>query len=570
MQMSAPANPIELELFRHFLVSVAEEMGVVVRRSSYSVNIKERRDYSCAIYDAFGETVAMGDHMPVHLGAMPLSVRAAREALELGPDDVALLNDPFRGGTHLPDITAVAPVFLPGSKHGGSKRAAFFLANRAHHSDVGGMSPGSMPLAREIYQEGIRIPPVRLVRGGQLDRELLGLLLANVRTPVEREGDLRAQLASLSRGAERLTALVAKYGLPKMQTNMRALQDYSERMMRASIRKLASGVYRFEDCLDNDGTNAGNGSEPVWIRVALTILRDSAVVDFSRSAPQAAGPVNANYAVTLAAVMYCFRCLIREDVPFTAGILRPIRMIAPEGTVVNALAPAAMAAGNVETSQRVTDVVLGALAQAAPELIPAASSGTMNNLSFGGLRPGTDARTRAPFAYYETIAGGMGASSRGPGYSATQTHMTNTLNTPIEAFEHQFPVRVERYSIRRGSGGDGLHRGGDGIVRELRFLVPAEVTILSDRRQRGPWGLAGGAPGKPGRNTLRRGRRETKLPGKTRQDLRADDVLRIETPGGGGWGGLKELARTTEPGSAGPSRVSDSLEGRAGPVRASE
>ncbi len=522
-------NSIELELFRHLLVSIAEEMGVVLRRSSYSVNIKERRDYSCAVYDAQGETVAMGDHMPVHLGAMPLSVRAAREALDLGPGDVALLNDPFRGGTHLPDITAVAPVFIQGSK-----RAAFFLANRAHHSDVGGMSPGSMPLAREIYQEGIRIPPLRLIRSGELDREILALILANVRTPVEREGDLRAQLSSLKRGAERLTALVAKYGLKKVQASMRALQDYGERMMRAAIRRLPSGTYRFEDCLDSDGTN----SNPVWIRVNLTIKHDSASVDFTGSAPQAAGPVNANYAVTLAAVMYAFRCLIQEDVPFTAGILRPVRVVAPEGAVVNALAPAAMAAGNVETSQRVTDVVLGALAQAAPGLMPAASSGTMNNLSFGGIDP----RTSLPFAYYETIAGGMGASSLGPGYSATQTHMTNTLNTPIEAFEHQFPVRVERYSIRRGSGGAGANPGGDGIVRELRFLVPAEVTILSDRRQRGPWGLSGGKSGKPGRNTLVRGGRATKLPAKTRQEVRAGDLLRIETPGGGGFGKPTALA----------------------------
>ncbi len=516
-------DPIELELFRHFLVSIAEEMGVVLRRSSYSVNIKERRDYSCAVYDAQGETVAMGDHMPVHLGAMPLSVRAARAALELGPCDVALLNDPFRGGTHLPDITAVAPVFVPGLK-----RAAFYLANRAHHSDVGGMSPGSMPLAREIYQEGIRIPPVHLVRAGKLDREMLGLVLANVRTPVEREGDLRAQLASLARGAERLTALVAKYGLAKVQANMRALQDYSERMMRVAIGRLPSGAYAFEDCLDNDGI----GSDPLWIRVRLTIEGGSATVDFSKSDGQAAGPVNANYAVTLAAVMYAFRCLIQEDVPFTAGILRPIRLIAPERTVVNALAPAAMAAGNVETSQRVTDVVLGALAQAAPELMPAASSGTMNNLSFGGFGP----IRRAPFAYYETIAGGMGASAQGPGHSAIQTHMTNTLNTPIEAFEHQFPVRVARYSIRRGSGGAGSNRGGDGIVRDLCFLVPAEVTLLSDRRQRGPWGLAGGGTGKPGRNTLVRGARRIKLPGKTREQVRAGDLLRIETPGGGGFG----------------------------------
>jgi N-methylhydantoinase B/oxoprolinase/acetone carboxylase alpha subunit len=515
-----PVNAIELELFRHFLVSIAEEMGVVLRRSSYSANIKERRDYSCAIYDAQGETVAMGDHMPVHLGAMPLSVSAVRAALDLGPGDVALVNDPFRGGTHLPDITAIAPVFTTGPQ------ASFFLANRAHHSDVGGMSPGSMPLAREIYQEGLRIPPVHLVRGGKIDRELLGLVLANVRTPVEREGDLMAQLASLARGAERVNALVTKYGPAKVETNMRALQDYSERMMRAAIRKLADGVYRFEDCLDSDGISP----EPVWIRVAIAIRDDSATVDFSGSQPQVQGSVNANYAVTLAAVMYVFRCLIQEDVPFTAGILRPIRVIAPEGTVVNALAPAAMAAGNVETSQRVTDVVLGALAAAARELIPAASSGTMNNLSFGGVHRG------APFAYYETIAGGMGASAHGAGRSATQTHMTNTLNTPVEAFEHQFPVRVESYHVRRGSGGAGRHRGGDGIVRELRFLAPAEVTILSDRRQRGPWGLAGGEPGKPGRNTLVRRGRKTILPGKTRMELREDDLLRIETPGGGGWG----------------------------------
>jgi N-methylhydantoinase B/oxoprolinase/acetone carboxylase alpha subunit len=513
-------NAIELELFRHLLVSIAEEMGVVLRRTSYSANIKERRDYSCAVYDADGQTVAMGDHMPVHLGAMPLSVSAARECLHLQPGDVALLNDPFRGGTHLPDITAVAPVFLSRSR-----KPSFYLANRAHHADVGGMSPGSMPMAREIYQEGIRIPPVKIVRAGKLDRDLLGLILANVRTPVEREGDLMAQLASLHRGDQRVRELVAKYGQPRVRTNMRDLQNYSERMMRAAVRKLPNGVYRFEDCLDNDGITRS----PIRVRVAVTIRRDSAIVDFSGSDPQAQGPVNANYAVTLAAVMYVFRCLIKEDVPFTAGLLRPLQVKAPEGTVVNARLPAAMAAGNVEMSQRVTDVVLGALAQAAPDLIPAASSGTMNNLSFGGLSNGS------PFAYYETIAGGMGASARGPGHSATHTHMTNSWNTPVEAFEHLFPVRVESYRIRRGSGGVGKHKGGDGIIRELKFLVPAEVTILSDRRDRGPWGLAGGGPGKPGRNTLIRANRETPIPAKSRFEVRPNDVLRIETPGGAGF-----------------------------------
>jgi len=530
MQVKAPpgstreaAGAIELELFRHLLVSIAEEMGVVLRKSSYSANIKERRDYSCAVYDAGGETVAMGDHMPVHLGAMPLSVRAAREAFELGPGDVALVNDPFRGGTHLPDITAVAPVF---TRRG--REPSFYLANRAHHADVGGMSPGSMPLAREIYQEGIRIPPILIRRGGKLDRDLLRLILANVRTPVEREGDLMAQLASLGRGELRLRELVDKYGEPRVQRNMRALQDYSERMMRAAIRSLPGGVYRFEDFLDSDGIS----SKPVAIRVKIAIARDSAEVDFTGSNPQAHGPVNANYAVMLAAVMYVFRCLIPEDVPFTTGILRPIRLIAPEGTVVNARAPAAMAAGNVETSQRITDVVLGALAQAAPDRIPAASCGTMNNLSFGGIDP----RAIQPFAYYETIAGGMGASPRADGLSARHTHMTNSWNTPVEAFEHQFPVRIVSYRVRRGSGGAGLHRGGDGIVREYEFLAPAEVTLLTDRRERGPWGLAGGSAGEPGRNTLIRGGRKMPLPAKTRFEIRAGDRLRIETPGGGGWG----------------------------------
>lgn len=521
--MSAPPHAIELELFRHLLVSIAEEMGAVLRRTSFSANIKERRDYSCAVYDAAGEAVAMGDHMPVHLGAMPLSVRAVRDSFDLAPGDIALLNDPFRGGTHLPDLTAVAGVFI-----GSSRTPGFFVANRAHHADVGGMSPGSMPMAKEIYQEGIRIPPVLIRRAGRIDRGMLDLILANVRTPVEREGDLTAQFASLQRGNTRLLELAGKYGWSRVNARMRQLQDYSERMMRAAIARLPNGVYGFEDCLDSDGITR----EPVRVRVAVTIRNDSAIVDFSGSAAQTQGPVNANYAVTLAAVMYVFRCLIPEDVPFTAGILRAVEVIAPGGSVVNANAPAAMAAGNVEMSQRVTDVVLGALAAAAPQLIPAASSGTMNNLSFGGWDP----RRQAAFAYYETIAGGMGASPRGGGHSATQTHMTNTLNTPVEAFEHQFPVRVESYRIRRGSGGKGTHRGGDGIARELRFLTPAEVTILSDRRDRGPWGLRGGVAGKPGRNTLIYGRRETRLPAKVRFEAGSGDMLRIETPGGGGWG----------------------------------
>ncbi len=511
-----PAHAVELELFRHLLVSIAEEMGIVLRKTSYSANIKERRDYSCAVYDAAGRAVAMGDHMPVHLGAMPLSVRAAIEAFELQAGDIALLNDPFQGGTHLPDITAVAPVFCGGA------RPAFYLANRAHHADVGGMSPGSMPLAREIFQEGLRIPPVLIQRRGALDRGLLRMLLANVRTPAEREGDLLAQFASLHRGEIRLRGLVDRLGLQTVQSRMRALQNYSERMMRAAVRALPRGVYAFQDSLDGDGIRPG----PVHIRVRVTLDQDRATVDFTGSDPQTEGPVNANYAVTLAAVMYVFRCLIPDDVPFTSGILRPVRLIAPPGTVVNAVAPAAMAAGNVETSQRITDTLLGALSQAAPDRIPAASSGTMNNLTIGG----------AGFAYYETIAGGMGASPRAAGLSARHNHMTNSSNTPIEAFEHQFPLRIEAYRVRKGSGGAGRHRGGDGILREFHFLAPAEVTLLADRRRRGPWGLAGGKPGKSGRDTLLTRGRSRKIPAKFRFDARPGDRLRIETPGGGAWG----------------------------------
>lgn len=520
------ADPVELELFRHLLVSIAEEMGVVLRKTSYSANIKERRDYSCAVYDADGDTVAMGDHMPVHLGAMPLSVRAVMDTLALEPGDVAIVNDPFRGGTHLPDITAVAGVFTPGRR-----RPSFYVANRAHHADVGGMSPGSMPLAREIYQEGIRIPPVFLVRRGRLDRRLLELVLANVRTPEEREGDLTAQWMAIQCGANRLQDLVRKYGLAALRRNMRALQDYSERMMRAAIRRLRPGRYEFQDALDSDGV----GARPIKIAVAVTIGGGDATVDFTGSDPQAAGPVNANYAVALSATLYVFRCLLNEDVPYAAGLARPIRVVAPVGTVVNARPPAAMAAGNVETSQRITDVVLGALAKAAPDRIPAASSGTMNNLTFGGW----DSTRQRPFAYYETIAGGMGASAGGPGLDAVHTHMTNSWNTPVEAFEHQYPVRIRAYAIRSNSGGAGLHRGGNGILREFEFLCPADVTILSDRRERAPYGLAGGSPGRPGRNSLLRGRRALAIPAKTKFAVLPEDVLRIETPGGGGWKGAR-------------------------------
>jgi N-methylhydantoinase B len=381
-----------------------------------------------------------------------------------------------------------------------------------------------MPLAREIYQEGLRIPPVLLMAGGEMQRDVIEIILANVRTPDERRGDLMAQVMANRRGETRLRELMARYGIARIRRNAKALLDYTERVTRETIRTIPPGTYYFEDFLDNDGVT----DEPVRIAVRVSIEGEEAMIDFTGSSAQVAGSVNANYAIAVSAAMYCFRCLIDAEIPYNAGLLRPIRIIAPERSVVNAGLPAAMAAGNVETSQRITDVILGALAQATPDKIPAASSGTMNNLSFGGW---DTLRDRA-FAYYETIAGGMGASSQGPGRAATHTHMTNSWNTPIEAFEHEYPLRVREYRIRADSGGAGLNAGGDGIVRELEFLTAAEVTILSDRRLRGPYGLAGGDSGKTGANQLD----GVTLPGKTRVEVRSGQRLRIETPGGGGWG----------------------------------
>jgi N-methylhydantoinase B/oxoprolinase/acetone carboxylase alpha subunit len=420
----------------------------------------------------------------------------------------------------------VSPVFVKGK--GGP---AFFVANRAHHSDVGGIAPGSMALATEIFQEGVIIPPVKLVRRGRIDRDVLCFVLANVRTPEEREGDLTAQLAANRIGERQLIEIAGKYGLAKTSAYMRHLQDYSENIMRQAIHGIPDGEYGFEDCLDDDGIRP----EPVRIRVTVRIRGSSAEVDFSGSARQVEGSVNANFAITLSATMYVFRSIIRGDVPCNAGLMRPIRVVAPEGSVVNARPPAAVAGGNVETSQRITDVLLGALAKAIPERVPAASSGTMNNITFGGAHP----ETGRNFAYYETIGGGMGASPERDGLSGVHTHMTNTRNTPVEALEHYLPVRVGRYSLRRGSGGKGRFDGGDGIEREFEFLAPAQVNILSERRRFAPYGLAGGKPGRKGQNVLVRGGRAKKLPGKTSFRVKAGDKVVIKTPGGGGYGRVR-------------------------------
>ena len=528
--MSGRVDPIRLEILKNLFHSVAEEMGAALRRSAFSPNIKERRDYSCAVFDARGRALAMGDHMPVHLGSMPMSVAAALQAFPLERGDVAMLNDPYAGGTHLPDVTLVMPVFVAASGASGRK-PQFYVASRAHHADVGGAQAGSMSLTQEIFAEGVRIPPVKLCRRGEIDRDILALVLANVRTPEERQGDLTAQIAACRTGARRLQEITARYGQREVTAYAGYLLDYSDRMMRATLRGIPPGGYSAQDYLDDDGISAA----PVRIRVAITVRSGRACVDFTGSAPQCAGSVNAVEAITVSAVYYAFRCLLDEQVPATAGLLRPIQVIAPTGTVVNARPPCAVAGGNVETSQRIVDTLLRALARALPNRVPAASQGTMNNLSFGGIDP----RTGRPFAYYETIAGGMGARPGRDGISGVHTHMTNSLNTPVEVMEHTYPVRVRQYRLRRGSGGAGKWRGGDGIVREVEFLAEAEASLLSDRRKIGPYGLAGGSAGAKGTNALIRAGRRRKLASKTSLRVRKGDVLRIETPGGGGWGSPK-------------------------------
>jgi N-methylhydantoinase B len=541
-----PRDAIELEIFKNLYHSIAEEMGAALRRTAFSPNIKERRDYSCAVFDSDGEVIAMGDHMPVHLGSMPMSVRAAIEACEMDPGDIVMLNDPFRGGTHLPDITLVAPVFISKEQRalggrgrgvrGSIGRCDFYVASRAHHADVGGMYPGSMGLCREIYQEGFRIPPVKIVRGGTMDRDVLALLLNNVRTPEEREGDLGAQIAACHTGAGRLREVCSRYGLAEAKQSAADLLDYSEELMRAFLRQVPPGIYRAEDFLDNDGIS----EKPVKIAVEIVVskTKDNVTIDFTGSDPQVEGSINAVAAITYSACFYVFRCLLAEDVPATAGLMRPIEVIAAEGTIINAKPPAAVAGGNVETSQRIVDVLLRALAQAIPDLIPAAASGTMNNLTIGGLRfTNGDSHVGEPFAYYETIAGGMGARPGKTGASGVHTHMTNSLNTPAEALEYAYPLRVRRYSLRTNSGGHGKFRGGDGIIREIEVLTDCDVTLLADRRQRGPWGLAGGKDGAAGSATvIRNDGAQEKMPGKFSTRLRKGERIRIETPGGGGWG----------------------------------
>jgi N-methylhydantoinase B len=566
-------DPTTLEIYRALFTSVAEEMGIALRRTAFSPNIKERRDYSCAVFDSGGKVIAQGDHMPVHLGSMPMAVAAALKEIEIGPGDVVALNDPFAGGTHLPDVTLVAGVFLGTGEWGKGRRGdrekggggepemgrrlpvtpspllcsphlsvtpsprppfsstrppLFYVANRAHHADIGGATPGSMGLATDIYGEGIRIPPIRIVRRGTLDLDTMRLLLANVRGNAERRGDFDAQIGSLKTGTTRLLEIIERRGVKETREYAAQLINYSARLMRHTIREIPDGVYEAEDALDDDGIS----DTPVPIVVRVTIRGESALVDFHGSSAQVVGAINAVEAITVSAVSYVFRCLVQGDVPASAGLMEPIKVIAPAGTVVNANPPASVAGGNVETSQRIVDVLFKALAQAIPDKIPAASQGTMNNLTIGGI----DSRTGQEFSYYETVAGGAGARPTLDGMSGVHTHMTKSLNTPAEALEYAYPLRVREYRLRRGSGGKGQHRGGDGVVREIEALVPSRMSLLCDRRKRGPYGLQEGEDGAVGVNGIIRNGRTIKVPAKGSHQLEAGDRIRIETPGGGGWG----------------------------------
>ena len=523
-----PVDAISLEVFKNLFISVSEEMGVALQRTSYSPNIKERRDFSCAIFDPQGQMVAQAAHQPVHLGAMPASVRAALDTFPnaLRPGDMVILNDPYLGGTHLPDITLVAPVYV---KEDGEDLIVGFVSNRGHHADVGGMTPGSLPLSTELYQEGMILPPIKLARRGRLNQEVIQLICRNSRTPEERKGDLAAQIASIRVGEQRLREVSQRYGIADTLEHMDALLDYSERVTRRAIENIPDGVYRVLDYMDDDGLT----EEPVPIEVAITVAGDQLRVDFTGTSAQRQGCINAPQAVTVSACLYVVRCVVGDDAPANQGCLRPVTIITPRGTLVNPEPQRGVAGGNVETSQRITDVLLAALAQALPELIPAASQGTMNNLLIGGH----DLAREKPFVYYETIGGGMGGRPTKEGISGIHTHMTNTMNTPIEALEFAFPLRMKRYALRRGSGGRGQHDGGDGLVRDVEFLSPVRVTILSERRKFPPRGFHGGHHGHPGENVLLRGGyEEVHLAGKETIDVEAGDVLSIRTPGGGGWG----------------------------------
>lgn len=508
-------TPASLNIFASRLDAVCEEMGLVLRNAAFSPNIRDRLDLSCAVFDADGALCAQAAHIPVHLGSMAFAMHDIVSRVDWRPGDQVMLNDPYLGGTHLPDVTVIAPVFVQDGLQA-------FVVNRAHHADIGAASPGSMPISARLEDEGIIIEPVHLVRAERLVSGVLRRVTAGTRNAAESAGDFAAQVAANRAGAARLAQLIAGYGVTEFVQGVDELNAYAERLARAALADIPRGLYRFTDFLDDDG----QGQRDIPISVTLSVHDDGVLADFDGTADQVGGNVNCPLAVAAAAVYYVFRCLMPAQTPACAGAFRPVELRAPQGCLLNARKPAAVAAGNVETSTRVVDVVLGALAQAIPERIPAASHGSMNNLAIGS------ALTGQTWDYYETIGGGMGAGAHGGGLSGVQTHMTNTLNTPVEVLEGRFPLRVLQYTQRRGSGGRGARAGGDGLVREFEFLAPAHFTLLTERRTHAPWGIAGGSDATPGRNLLN-GR---ELPSKCEGSLQAGDRLRVETPGGGAWG----------------------------------
>jgi len=536
-------DPVTFEIVKNSLVSVAEEMGVVLRRSSFSANIKERRDFSCALFDAAGRLVAQAEHIPVHLGAMPHSVRTILgEHDEISEGDEFILNDPFRGGTHLPDITMASPIFYRGERVG-------FAANRAHHSDVGGGTPGSMSaLSTDVFQEGLRIPPVKLVDKGRVNSQLLDFILSNVRTPRERLGDLRAQQSANNVGTKRFVELAEKMGIRTVLTGVSQLMDYSSRLMLREIRKLPKRSAGAVDYLDGDGFDTAN----IRIKVRLTVGNGKLIFDFTGSSKQVKGPVNAVYSITLSAVYYVVRCVTNPEIAPNDGCFRPVEVIAPQGTIVNAQPPAPVAGGNVETSQRIVDVALRAFGSIVPERVCAACQGTMNNVTIGG----TDPKTGRYFTYYETIAGGFGGRYGRDGIDGVHSHMTNTLNTPVEALEAGFPLRVRRYELVPGSGGRGRFRGGLGVRREVEILSDeVTVSLLGDRQLTAPWGFQGGKAGAPGQySLLRKGGPAESLASKSTTRMRRGDVLSVSTPGGGGYGPPNRRATQL--------KMSDTLDGK--------
>ncbi len=515
-------DSISLTIFASRINAICEEMGAVLQSTALSPNIKDRLDFSCAIFDPAGELCAQAAHIPVHLGSMAYAMSTIVSTLQWQPGDMVVVNDPYLGGTHLPDVTLIAPLFMGGERVG-------FVTNRAHHADIGATTPGSMPISTSLEEEGVVIPPTFIVRAGVVDEAVLSAITRQSRNHFQSYGDYSAQLSANRCGVLRLEALIELMGVAPYRAALVALNDYAERLALSTLRQIPDGCYRFHDLMDDDGM----GQKDIRIALSLHAKQGEMHLDFSGTAKQVAGNINCPLSVAAAAVFYVFRCLMPAHTPACAGSFRPITLSIPTGALLNASRPAAVAAGNVETSTRTVDVVMGALAQAIPDKIPAASHGSMNNVAMGGYI--TRGGEQIAWDYYETIGGGMGAGSNGDGLSAVQTHMTNTRNTPIESLEMHYPLRLRRYALRDESGGAGLHGGGDGIIREYEFLADTTVTLLTERRRHAPWGLAGGEAASPGQNYFGG---EVIAP-KCAINAQLGDRLVIKTPGGGGWGSVK-------------------------------